>query len=243
MIRPFSPFVSRRLILCLLGLLTAVMVAVLLFPIRFGSLRLTLVCGWFLLWASGLWLCWKQRPVRLAAGVLAAVAGFFLLGPGRPIDGAAVRRGYATALRSYQGAPYLWGGECRRGIDCSGLVRRGMIDAVLRQGVTTLNPAAVRAAFELWFFDSSAEAMGNEYRGRSRLLFRAPSLNTLDVRRLQPGDFAVTRTGIHTLAYLGGGEWIQADPGAGQVVTERAPSKNAWFAQSMKIMRWRMLEE
>ena len=84
--------------------------------------------------------------------------------------------------------------------------------------------------------------MSNEYRGRTRFLFAADSLNTLGQTNLQPGDFAVTRNGVHTLAYLGNGEWIQADPGEGKVIVESVPSKDSWFAQPMKIMRWRLLE-
>lgn len=238
----YRPFFFRRLTLILLGLLLVIMIAVLLFPIRFGSLRLLLLVGWPLLWLGVMWLSWKRRPLRFAGIALAIVVACFILGPGRAMDRALLRDDYLSALRGYKDTPYLWGGECRRGIDCSGLVRRGMIDATLRQGLTKLNPAAVRAALELWFFDSSAQAMGNEYRGRTQFLFAASALNALDQTSLQPGDFAVTRSGVHTLAYLGNGEWIQADPGAGKVITNSTPSRNAWFGQPMKIMRWQLLE-
>ncbi|MFN2599036.1 MAG: NlpC/P60 family protein, partial [Pyrinomonadaceae bacterium] len=51
-----------------------------------------------------------------------------------------MRRAYIASLESYEGTRYVWGGENSRGIDCSGLVRRGLINADFHEGVVTANP-------------------------------------------------------------------------------------------------------
>ncbi len=55
---------------------------------------------------------------------------------------------------------------------------------------------------------------------------------------LLPGDLAITENGIHVLAYLGGDEWIQAEPNLGAVIVLAAPSENIWYNQDVWIMRW-----
>ena len=149
------------------------------------------------------------------------------------------------ALKSYEGTPYVWGGENRRGIDCSGLIRSAMIDANWQRGLKTCNPALLRQAFSLWWHDSSALAMKQEYRGQTRLLFTSRSLNETDYTRLQPGDIAVTQSGAHVLAYLGDRTWIEADPNAlfgDRVIQVQVPTRNAWFRTPMSLMRWRQLQ-
>ena len=69
-----------------------------------------------------------------------------------------------------------------------------------------------------------------------------PSINRLDHSRILPGDLAVTASGVHIMAYLGSNTWIEADPGAGRVITVLAPCEtNAWFLEPMKVMRWSIL--
>jgi hypothetical protein len=108
--------------------------------------------------------------------------------------------------------------------------------------VRTLNPSLVRGSLDLWWHDASAKAMMEEYRGNTRVLFAAKSLNTLDYTKLSPGDFAVTSSGVHTLAYVGNRTWIEADPGPMRVIQVRVPTKNAWFSMPVKIVRWQVLE-
>ena len=49
-----------------------------------------------------------------------------------------LREEYIASLRRYTGKKYVWGGEGMLGVDCSGLIRRGMIDALFCRGVRTL---------------------------------------------------------------------------------------------------------
>ena len=53
----------------------------------------------------------------------------------------------------------------------------------------------------------------------------------------------MTESGVHTLAYLGGQTWIEADPDAGRVLQAQVPSKSPWFNEPVKIMRWAQLDE
>lgn len=149
-----------------------------------------------------------------------------------------LRRNYVGSLLKYEGTRYIWGGENWLGIDCSGLVRSGLIAANYRQGILHLNPSLVREGFSLWWHDCSARALGEEYRGRTRLLVSAASINVIDYATILPGDIAVTDDGIHTLAYLGDRVWIEADPDVKKVIKVQAPAKNPWFDQPVKVMRW-----
>jgi len=153
-----------------------------------------------------------------------------------------LRASYVENLAGYEGTRYTRGGENRLGIDCSGLVRRGLINALLKQGVATLNPALIRRALVLIWNDSTARALMEEYRGETRQLFRSDSLRELDHTRIRPGDFAVTQDGVHTLTYLGDRIWIEADPGAGRVIRVKASDGNAWLEEPVMLMRWTMLD-
>jgi cell wall-associated NlpC family hydrolase len=167
----------------------------------------------------------------------------FALLPGRAIDRSCLRQEYVASLRSFEGCRYVWGGENRLGIDCSGLVRAGLINASFRNAVVAMNPALLRFALDLWWHDCSAKALGEEYRQQTLRQFSIPDINGIDPVRLQPGDLAVTRNGVHIMAYLGNSQWIEADPGANSVLVISPPSDNSWFESSMNILRWRVLDE
>lgn len=181
-----------------------------------------------------------------------AGVGFLLLLALWPLprtDGTRLRIHYQEALLSYRGTPYVWGGENKRGLDCSGLIRRAMLDALLRTGWEIKNPALWREASLLWWNDCSANEMKRGYRGRIHPLFHAQDLNSLSTgeqQKLQMGDLAVTASGLHVLALVQPGVWIQADPnltnGGDKVVLTPAPSNNSWFSQRVVICRWKGLE-
>jgi hypothetical protein len=98
-------------------------------------------------------------------------------------------------------------------------------------------------AILLWWHDSTARDYG-EGNGDTTRLFSTPSLNVLDHTKLLPGDLAVTDNGIHILAFLGGNQWIEADPNIGRVVTVSVPAKdNSWFEMPMNIVRWNIFQQ
>jgi cell wall-associated NlpC family hydrolase len=137
----------------------------------------------------------------------------------------------------------VWGGENRLGIDCSGLVRQGLIQANLQQGITTLNPDLVRQGMAMWWFDLSALALRDGERGWTQRLFRSASINAIDRQQLLPGDLAATVDGQHILAYIGRDRWIEADPGYHKVMIEMVPdSDNLWFRVPVYVLRWHQLD-
>ena len=105
-----------------------------------------------------------------------------------------------------------------------------------------VNPNLIRAALSLWWFDCSARALLEEYRGQTKRLLAAENVRQLDPSKLQPGDFAVTADGVHVLAYLGEGIWIEADPGLQRVVRLNAMEENHWLKVPIVVMRWRYFE-
>ena len=226
-------------------ILWPLLIALLLYPIRYTDFRIGVILCVLGLWAGALLLWKKSLWVRTACLTMAVVAACFALLPGRTANPTTLRRAYVESLLPYRNTPYIWGGGNARGIDCSGLVERGLIDADFKQGFTTANPKLVRAGLSLWWYNRSAKALGDGYRGSTRLLLTTPNLNALDYVKLLPGDIAVTASGAHTLAYVGNRTWIEADPNmlyGDKVITVTVPTRNAWFRLPMRIMRWRQFE-
>jgi hypothetical protein len=238
---------------------------------RIASKRTALWFGWFFAWAI-LVLTWLypgstgwsralflvdiaalyltslllalRRPVwrGFLLGLL-TLAALFLCLPGRQYARADLRRSAATCMTSYAGTRYRWGGEGWFGIDCSGLVRRGMIEADLRQGLRTFDPQLVRRGIDLWWHDCSARQLGESYRSVTRQLFTVTSINLTDPARFLPGDMAVTEDGSHVMAYLGNSTWIEAHPDPGKVIMVKVPSQdNPRFQIPVKIVRWTQVD-
>lgn len=212
-----------------------------LYPIRSTLIRAAILLLYVGLWLGAL-LLFRKRVARIAfIGVAALAIALFAL-PGRASDPNALRQEYVRSLRGYEGVAYVWGGEGHLGIDCSGLMRAGLVDAEVKRGLTTFNPGVLRSAVSLWWHDEGATAMKDEYRHLTHKLFDAPDLNTLDYARIQSGDMAVLGGGAHVIAYIGDQTWIEADPGEQRVVQIKAPSKNTWLHQHAALVRWRQFE-
>jgi len=219
-------------------------VTLILFAIPIGNriLRASEVGTLLILWAGLIALNWSRLWLRWSLVALTAGLALFLAWPTKSsADAAELRADYLAALRRYEGVRYVWGGENRFGIDCSGLTRRAMIDTLLTRGFTRADPASLRAGLSLWWRDCSAKTLGAGGQGQTVSVMQTASLNTLDATRIAPGDLAVTESGVHILAHLGNGEWIQADTVPMRVVRTQSPSNDAWFSVPMKIVRWRVL--
>lgn len=213
-----------------------------LYPVGQRSLRLTFIALLAVVWAGALVLWWPKRWVRFSCCLLLGLLAAILLLPGRAANLEKLRARYLASLSAYEGTTYVWGGENRLGIDCSGLVRRGLIDAQWREGIASKNPELIRNSFALRWNDCSARALLNEHRQQTRRVLASPGIHELDHSKIRPGDFAVTADGVHVLAFLGNSTWIEADPGAGKVIRIHASDDNAWLRVPVVILRWRCLE-
>ena len=103
-----------------------------------------------------------------------------------------------------------------------------------------MNGTAIRRAAGLWWHDASALAISEGHRDETIPLGIDGKLKELDLASLSPGDLAVTKGGAHLLVYLGDGDWIQADPGAGKVLSQNAErEENPWFSYRVTTHRWK----
>jgi hypothetical protein len=205
------------------------------------SVGTVLVLGtWFGLIA----LSWRVRWMRLVLLGLTCLVACFLIAPlHAPVDAKTLRQDYLSGLRNYEDVTYYWGGESFKGIDCSGLIRRGLIDSAFYRGFRSFDPSLVRYAIWLWWHDCAASDLGEGNLRMTVGVVETPSINELEHSAILPGDLAVTVGGAHIMAYLGSNTWIEADPGIGRVIIIAAPCKtNAWFCEQMKIMRWSILQ-
>jgi hypothetical protein len=232
----------RRTLLKRWFVLWPLTVGLILYPINNLPLRLSFLIAVAALWIGLLYFCWSCRIVRKVLLSITGLMAMLLFFPGRDYDATTLRQRYVATLLNYEGTRYIWGGENGLGIDCSGLIRRGIIMANYRQGIVTCNPRLVREGISLWWNDCSAQALGDEYRQRTRHLVSAPSINELDHSKILPGDIAVMESGVRTMAYLGERLWIEADPHAAKVIKIQAPNDSPWFHQPVKIMRWSQLK-
>ena len=234
----------RKLILiCTLGSLAGICV-IPLNPVNSKILKLAFLGCVVGAWAGLSILAWKRKPARAAALILPLLAVIPLILPGSDINTEELRQDYVRRISGFEGTKYHWGGESARGIDCSGLPRRALRDAMLSYGFRHFNGRAFRGYVEQWWFDASAKALGEGYRNYTIPIGTTGTIQDMDHDRLVSGDLAVTTSGIHILAYAGDGHWIQADPGIGAVKTlDGRTADNEWFRTPVTTHRWQVLTQ
>lgn len=234
-----TPRLRRLLILLTLLSLTVVLV-VPLNPVASRFQQFVQLGAAAAAWLGLLLLAWRRKGLRIslmALPLLLAVLGLAL--PARRLDAAELRAEYVAGLRKFESVPYFWGGESPQGIDCSGLPRRALRNALLSSALHHADAGALRLFAGQWFRDTSALAMSEGYRGFTRPLGIRGRIATMDYSQLQPGDLAVTEGGAHVIVFLGGELWIQADPGLGHVATLNGrQDHNSWFQHPVTLHRW-----
>ena len=233
---------DRLLKLFLVGFFLCAMAAF-FHPLHSSVTKLALLGSIGACWMCSLILLRKYYVYRTILIVLPILSCIPFLLPSRAIDATELRANYLQALARYEGSTYYWGGENMRGIDCSGLPRRSLRDALLRYGIAHANGKAFRLAAEQWYYDTSAKALGEGYRSFTKNLAIEGTVQSIDNSTLKAGDLAVTKSGIHTMVYLGEGKWIQADPGIGAVATLHSRNdQNTWFDAPITMHRWSILD-
>lgn len=211
-------------------------------PVTTKLHRLVILCSIAGLLCGPLILFWKNKFIRLALLALPLIAAFPFLLPGKRHDPAPLRQTYLENLTSYKGTTYHWGGENSRGIDCSGLPRKALRDAMFSQGIKTLNGTLTRGFLRHWWNDSSAKALAEGHLDFAHPTGGSGAIAKMSYANLEPGDLAITEDRRHILIFLGGENWIQADPGIAKVTIENGrTSPNGWFAVPTTIHRWTVL--
>jgi hypothetical protein len=226
-----------------LAICTLCLAALIALPLRTGKIRLAIVGLLALVW-GGLIVLTAVRKWWVGAGLAAITlaVGIFICLPGAPINVAELRSLYLERLQRYTGVIYVYGGENSLGIDCSGLVRRAMVDALFLYGVRKHDSAAIRAACRLWWCDANAIELGNGAHGDTRAVGASASVKLGDHPDAVPGDMAVTASGSHVLAYLGGEQWIEAEPNVGRThVFTLTGSFQGLASEHVKFVRWKWL--
>lgn len=189
---------------------------------------------------------WRRKRKLVYIFLLAAVgliAGLLVPSLSSTPLFARLRNQYVQELRSYEGTRYLWGGENRFGIDCSGLPRKAMRNALVITGLKNGNSDFILSALKNWWFDASAKALSEEYRNCVYPLNVSGTVKDSPTYFLQPGDLAITDDGVHVMIYLSPNEWISADPGQDKVVIEHpSESKNPWFTRPVHFFRFRLFQ-
>ena len=219
------------------------LVGLIFWPYHDGVQRYGLILSLAAAWGAGLGFIWQRKITRnfLLTLPLLAVIPFLL--PAKPLHPDKLQERYIAAMKMMEGVRYIWGGEGHHGTDCSGLPRRALRDALWQEGLETGNGAAFREWARQWWYDTSAKALGENYRGFTRPTGVRGKLRKLDFTTLMPGDLAITTDGRHVIVYLGNNKWIQADP-TPLKVTIRIPNTdpNPWFESAVTMQRWTVLE-
>ena len=177
----------------------------------------------------------------LLATILAFCAYFSLESGIDDMTAYGLRTIYVNELRRYEGTRYVWGGENLLGIDCSGLPRKALRNALLKGAFVYGERRCLRLALQNWWLDASAAALANGYQNYVTWLEKEGTVSDIRANALSPGDLAITKDGVHVMVFLGEDRWISADPIQGKVIIESSAANNPWFEEKVKFYTWTVL--
>lgn len=234
---------SRRLLIILLiGSIAAICEAH-FNPVNNFHLRVLLIAGITGAFVTLFFLAGKSVIKRVALLLILLLLLIPFLLPSREINSNEVREDYLNRLVQLNDVHYHWGGESAGGIDCSGLPRKTLREALFWHGMKTGNGKPIRAAVSQWWNDASAKAISEGYRNYATKLGTEGSIAKMSYAELKPGDLAVSMGGVHVLVYLGDDQWIQAAPEVGHVaIFDGRKDDNRWLKVAVTTHRWNVLK-
>jgi hypothetical protein len=248
-VEPDAPWSFRRV--C--GLIFVVLMLVLAVAVRISimstGVRVLLVVT--LMWGLFVVLLHLLRFLKSYHGAVYPVLFFLVFAilwnvlGNKPYDVNMLRAADVKRLTAFRDVRFVWGGETTNGIDCSGLARVAMWQAMLRQGIRELNPRLLGTnLWKFWWRDMSAGDIGRGKYGYTKVIGHASKLAGYDTSSLKPADMAVADS-AHVMIYFGKGRWIEANPDDKKVVVNSAPanSNRSWFKVPVTLVRWRFLED
>lgn len=235
--------------MCVLALLLLATAIALRQPVMTTSVRAVVAATLFFAVFTGfvyLGKLFQSQPKTAYPAVFFAVllALWVVLGSKAP-DVDALRNGYVKELKNQVGRGYVFGGENNAGIDCSGLARVALWQAMLKEGIREFNPYLLGPTlWKFWWRDMTTGNIGESRYGYTVELGREDKLAGADFSGYQRGDMAVVGNS-HVLIYIGNDQWIEATPEDGKVVINKADadSKRPHFNTRVKLMRWWILRE
>ncbi len=189
---------------------------------------------------------WRYPVFRLPTLLLILGVAAWMMSAGRAPNTDRLRGMYVSCLRSFTGTLYIWGGETHVGIDCSGLARTALCEAMVLEGMREGNPRLFGPMlWKFWWQDMSAKGLYEGKNGYTHPVGSADGLSPADLASLRPGDLGIAGNGFHVLIYLGNRKWIEADPAPRKVVivTADSPASKGWRSYPITVMRWWVLEE
>ena len=173
-----------------------------LWPVNNSLCRYLIVASAVYLLAA-LCLAWKRlykAHVRIAtviaalfvATILAFCAYLSINGGIDDTTAYGMRTIYVNELRCYEGTRYVWGGENLLGIDCSGLPRKALRNALLKGALVYGERRCLRLALQNWWLDASASALASGYQNYVTWLEKKGTVSDIRENELSPGDLAIT---------------------------------------------------
>lgn len=215
----------QKLLIVILVLATFEMVALLLTPIRNQLIRIGIIESVLLQIAIIIYFTWGVKSIgKVLLGVFTLFV-IFLFSTSKLYPPDANK--YVTALKRYEHVPYVWGGETHKGIDCSGLIRMALCDVYLSE-------YKWGAALHIFYFDAAAKDLGRKYKSILTYKRSYPSINDIPQSELKKGSIVVA-SDIHTFAYIGENQWIQASPTDDKVTIKDANEPDNYFRTAVEL--------